>query len=510
MTKRLPAARKLATKISQAKLGKGTLADSIAFLLQKRAELAKYSGVVAFATESDGDAQVKGCEYHLTQIRAQLARELWSRQLFIGVSVLDELLFGAVAHDPTTDPVRRVLEIIRDEGLHYPGFVIFPVHSFGILGAGFLHWATAGRVEYVSSAFGIALSPQTNSLEKTVEFLERARVALGVSKRVAPSSIAHWYRSRSAYWLTRNPLLVVRVRSFPGGYYENQSLLLRTLRASTAILSMLVSLQREQDPDASFDARLWSSSIVNNMQTLDIGHYIVLFNAPSQRRFLGGDCVPMRVRTPALAEISDLNIELDPRFWTRRSVLATRIYNAVTTIHSSHVRHSFSKGKNEVLGRFFRKMFEALAYFRRSFRATEDDWQGIVSLAIAFEMVLTDAYAPNVNARVVRRAKLALKGVRGVRRLRRGSRQTVQGTRGRCALGHHSTRCGSEEGAGSVRARIRRDRRALKVAVGDVHCTRQGSYWRPNRVGIGRSRSPRSEHAASVIPLCWRVVRIRV
>ena len=415
MAKRLPAASGLAKTISQTKLGKKTLADSVAFLLQKRAPLAKYSGVVDFVTGSDGDADVRGCEYHLTQVRAQLARELWSRQLFIGVSVLDELLFGAVAHDATTDPVRRVLEVIRDEGLHHPGLVIFPVHSFGMLGAGFLHWATDGRVEYMSEAFGIALSPQTNSLEKTVAFLERARLALGVGKSVAASSIGHWYRSRSAYWLTRNPLLVVRVRSFPGDYYENQSLLLRTLRASTAVLSMLASLQPEQDPDASPDARMWSSSMFNNMQTLDIGHYIVLFNAPSKRKVLGGDCVPMRLRAPALAEISDMNIELDPRFWTRRRVLATRIYNAVTAVHSSHVKYSFSKGKNEVLGRFFRKMFEALVYFRRSFRTSDDNWQAILSLAIAFEMLLTDAYAPGPNARVVRRTKLALKGVPGVR-----------------------------------------------------------------------------------------------
>jgi len=416
-TKRLPAAKKLAAEILAHKNGTQPLSASVTFLLSKRDEMKRFNSIEHFVTVEDPERIPghSGCEHHLLLLRAQLARELWSRQLFIGVSVLDELLFYAVAHDTTTDPVLRVLELIRDEGLHYPGLVIFPVHSFGMLGAGFLHWFTNARIDYTSRDFGIALTPQTNDMRKTIRFLERARTAFDITKAVNDELIEHWYRSRSAHWLTKNPLFVVKTQSFPGGYYENQFLLVSKLRASAAMVSMLACLQPDQEPDADVGERLLSSSSINNFQTLDFRHYIVLYNAPRKRK-LDGDCVPMHLRAPALAEVSDLGIELDPRFWRRRHTMATRINRAVSSVHAGYLKHSVGHTSNSMLARVYRKLFEALVFFRRSFHKTDDDWGGIISLAIAFEMSLTDSYAAGVHERIVRRTKLLLRGVPGTKK----------------------------------------------------------------------------------------------
>jgi hypothetical protein len=117
----------------------------------------------------------------------------------------------------------------------------------------------------------------------------------------------------------------------------------------------------------------------------------------------------------ALAEVSDLGIELDPRHWRRRKKLADRIHSAVKTIHSGFLRYSFGSEKDSVRGRIYRKLFEATFFFRRSFHRSDTNWSAVVSVAVAFEMLLTDGYAPNVRTRVVRRTRNLLRGVPGMR-----------------------------------------------------------------------------------------------
>jgi hypothetical protein len=381
--------------------------------VSKSAELAKYGGIEQFVT-APPQAQPglrAAIEHHLVLVRSRLARELWGRELFVGVSVLDDLLFRSLVSGKSS-PVLETLELIRDNGLHHPGFVIFPVHSFGVLGAAALDFFAGQSIEFTSASFGLVLSPQTNSLEKTIAVLERARQAFGIRKCVPAADIEHWYQSRAAHWLTRNPLLIVKTRSFPGEYYENQFLVVSKLRQMTALVSMLATLQ----PPADQGRRsVWSSSTMNNFQTLDLRHYLVLFNAPGSRRELRGDCVPMHLTTPEFAELSDLGIELDPRHWRRREPQADRIKAAIDTVYDGYLKFSFGSDRETVRGRVYRKLFESTAFFRRSFHRTGKDWSAFVSLAVAFEMLLTDGYAPGATQRIHRRARLVLQGTPGVR-----------------------------------------------------------------------------------------------
>lgn len=123
----------LASTILAAASGMGTLASSEMFLVSKSQEIKKYQSVEHLITAPENDELKlrRAVEHHMRLLRAQLARELWARQLFIGVSVLDDLLFCAVIKGSST-PVLRTLELIRDNDLHHPGFVVFPVHSFGV------------------------------------------------------------------------------------------------------------------------------------------------------------------------------------------------------------------------------------------------------------------------------------------------------------------------------------------------------------------------------------------
>ncbi|GAA4243723.1 hypothetical protein [Dactylosporangium darangshiense] len=58
-------------------------------------------------------------------------------------------------------------------------------------------------------------------------------------------------------------------------------------------------------------------------------------------------------------------------------------------------------------------MFEAVSFFRRSHQGRSDDWAAVISLATAFEMLLTDSYEPNVAKRLRKRTQALLRGIRG-------------------------------------------------------------------------------------------------
>ncbi len=401
---------RLRTKLRAIQVNKKlTLADSEAYLLGKRAELANYTAIEDFALdENPPDPKAhRACEHHLVQLRRHLARELWSREVFIGISVLDSILFHAFAHDTSTKPLLRALEVIRDGKLHHPGLVLYPVHSTGILGAGFLHTLTATRVSFVAEQYGFAVSPQTNSFAETMRFLDEARTALGVKKRLPTDLLEHWRRSRPTFWLERNPLLVVKAQSFPGGYYENQAQLVALLRFSTSLISLLSTLQPEEKDTLT---RLSSSSRLNNWQTLDLKHYVVLHSGPGGGP-LGGYCVPMHVAGPALAELCDMSVELDPRYWRRRRAMADRLHAAVRAVQHGYFKFCLGQAKEDTSARVYRKLLSSLTFFRRSFQASDGRWNEAVALAVAIEVLLTDRYAAGVTARLVDRARQLLRHI---------------------------------------------------------------------------------------------------
>lgn len=415
MAERLPAVRSFAATIESARAPEHRrmrIADSSRYLAAHAQDLAAYESADHLGVDAyeNPDSPANGFAWHLFQIRVVLARALREQRIFIGATVLDELLLDA-AKRGSQSVVLDVLERIRDSRMTRPGLMIFPVHSFGILAAGILQSYTDTRIAVVRPPWGIAVSPQTNSLDRTFDFLDGVRRDFGVRQRLPVELLEHWRRSRPTKWLERNPLVVVRAVNVPGYYYDNEPLLFARLRAVTALLAMLAALQPSE---ASRGESLFSSSHVNNWQTLDIHHYIVLYNTLRRGGELSGDCIPIHSTRAIAIDASDLNIDLDSTYWSRRRQdTADRLHDAVDHVYGGYLMYGRHRIKGDARSRVYRKTFDSLSYFKQSFSRSDHDWRATVSLATAFEMLLTDTYREGVTARLQRRTKILLSGVRG-------------------------------------------------------------------------------------------------
>jgi hypothetical protein len=399
------------------------VADSLAYILEKRGELARWEDVEDLALDAFGDSPSRlsgAIAHHLIEVRAALAAELYARQIFIGGSVLDDLLFFAARNSSTEDPLRAALEFLRDRRVNRPGLVLMPLHGFGILGAGFLHALTTRRVSVLRPEWGIAITPQTNKLSATIAWLERAREGLGVQKAIPAELVAHFHRSR-AEWLEINPLLAVPVVNIAGATYENQRLLMSRVRAATGLLALAASQQPDDDQDPT---RRLSSSRTNNWETLDIHHYVVFSDNPAHSsRELEAHIVPLNLDREDVYELTDLDIQLDPRLRSRRLASFQRLEAAVRTVYEGYLRHSIGRGAGGTRGRVHRKVFDSLNYFRRSYRSGGGAWSNVLSLAIAFEMLLTDSSGRGMTDQIVRRVGIVLRGVPHVRGHERAVRE---------------------------------------------------------------------------------------
>jgi hypothetical protein len=410
-------------RIIDEKIQSRDIKKSFDYLIRNRSALKEYKNIEDFAlrdeeytTKTNVDEKIlKGCEYHLLKLRARLHTEFRSRNLFIGTSVLDEVLFQTFSKSKTDNPLIEALEVIRDAGVLHPGIVVYPLHSLGVIGGGLLRSYTQSSIEFFVPDIGLIVTPQTNSIENTYKFIERSAKTLGVNKKIPVDLLMHWRRSRPTKWLERNPLLVFRVHSFPGDYYENQFFISNKLRIYTTALLMLNSMQNFISSREGF---LFSSSRTNNWETLDIKHYFVFYPKP-YKKIMAGDCVPMNLRKSTLAELSEVPAELDPKFWRRRLPLSQLISESITNVEKGFYTYTMHPGKESNKGIVYRKILKSLEFFRKSYRKTDDTGEAVVNLAVAFEILLTDNYARGIAKRIVSRIEILLKGVKGVRKFKK-------------------------------------------------------------------------------------------
>jgi hypothetical protein len=410
---RLPPLTNLAADIRAASWARNhTVGGSVSFLENHRADLDPYDDVEDLglaAYDDPPDATARAIAVHLLAVRNALAEELWSREVFIGIEVLDELLFHAVKDNTAADPLVAALEFLRDRRVTRPGLVLFPLHSIGVLQAGLLRAGRVEQAQYIHPRWGIALSPQNNTLDYTLAFVERARRAFAVRKPIDPEDLRHWLRSR-AKWLEINPILAIRITTQRGSYYDTESVVLSRVRAATAQLAMISVFQ---DPNPARPALIFSSSRTNNWETLDIRHYVVFADSPLRRASLQGDCVPIHWRGSRVVELCDLSIEIDPDFHGRARTIE-KIGQAVGDVYRGHLVHMWKRRRN-AQSRTYDRLFVSLSYFLRSFHNGGQNWSAAVALSTAFEMLLTDSYAPGVTRRLERRLGLVLRGIVGRR-----------------------------------------------------------------------------------------------
>lgn len=411
---RMPAVTRLADDIRSRTRGKQTVGGAVAFLVSRRSELSKFAGPDDLGEAAYGDQPspaAKALAVNFDFVRNAIVEELWQREIFIGTSVMDDLLFFAAREPSVRDPLLKTLQFLRDRRATRPGFVLFPLHSLGILRAGLLRGNARPQAQYIHPDWGLALTPQTNSLDQTIDFLGRVRVGFGIHKPVDAELVRHWYRSRTR-WLERNPMLAIRMTTQRGSYYDTEALVLSRVRAATAQMAMVSTFQ---SPNVDRPSALFSSSRINNWETLDIHHYIVFADNPGRTGTLDGDCVPIhRGRGVGIVELSDLSIEIDPTYrGSRKTILA--IDAAIGLVFRGHLEHMWPRKRN-ARTRTNARLFESLRFFLRSFHLGGASWSATVSLATAFEMLLTDSYSRGVSGRLSRRLALVLRGIPGTRK----------------------------------------------------------------------------------------------
>ena len=255
----------------------GNIKKSHDFLLSKKDVLSKFDDIDHFGfslVSGMCTENLNGIEYNFLKIRNKISSCLHKNEIYIGPTVLDSLLFSAIKLD-TSQPVEEVFKAIKRFGLHRPGFILYPLHSFGILGAGFYSHMNKANIYYSPPNTGIAISPQNNSVDRLLRFLKNASKQLGIRGEIPVNDLEHYIRSRPLDCVTHNPIMMVSARSYSGTYYENQSYLLVKLHFAKSFIFMLHSL--ENASEAKISSIFGSTSRVNNFQTLDFYHYLIFF-----------------------------------------------------------------------------------------------------------------------------------------------------------------------------------------------------------------------------------------
>lgn len=397
--------------INSSNVDQATVSKSIDYLRNKQARISTYSDAEDLAT---ADPEPKDIIYHFGVLKNALVKTLWPEQFFIGSSILDDLLFEAITGSGMSDPLGFVLARISTAGIHEPGMIVYPLHSFGVLGLGVANWLSK-TIPYIDlPEAGIAITIQTNSMNRTLDFLEHARSLFGIPQSVPAETVEH-HRRVALEWLERNPLLAVKASAFSGYAYENQYLLTIKLEIATTLIFMLSVMEPSRDEEL---LRAGSSSRINNWQTLDINHYLVVERTPMPSVELRPRRIPMNVKRTELINLCDLQVDLDPAHWLSKPAILGQLVTSLETIEKGFIRLSVDGRDNTVPARVYRKIFDALGFFRRSFHSQAKAGEPAIFLATAFEMLLTDSYSSGVKARLSRRYGLATASLRDAAALR--------------------------------------------------------------------------------------------
>lgn len=380
------------------------------FLVAKHNQLNRLESVEDLVLDETklGADDRKAIEHHILNIRAATARALWSKEIYVGLSLLDEFVF-ATAKQGGTGLCARVLNNLASAGVETPGFVLYPLTSFGMKMPGLFQSDPKLKDFIVFPAAGFAASAQVNSVKAGYHRITAMARALGIQGKIDRWDIEHF--AHSATWLGSNPLLLVRLTSHTGDMYENQFVYKLKIRSAASVLLMLHALSLETEGPTD---KFRSSFHVNNFQTLDIRHYLIGEGLPtgaiSTRR------VPMNVSPLDLARLSDVaaTISTEAMGTSRMKRFEAQIVAALKTVERGYFQHVNLTSKSKAQARFYKRLVTALDWFRQSFGSHANESEAIVALAVAFETLLTDSYQPGVAERIIRRVGICLKGFPGI------------------------------------------------------------------------------------------------
>ena len=387
--------------------------EALAYLATQHNTVASYNDIESLVVDGEGDLSdhtYRGITHHLFTIRRELQRILWQKEIYVGISLLDDLIYHHVRNDPR-DAYGNTYQTLLQNGADHSGFVLYPLHGFG-LSERFSLWSPLPREYICFNQLGIAFLAQSHSIESAYLKLSKVTHRLGISGKV-PFERFCSFDYNLMKWLTRNPVMVVKIASHTGDYFENQYVYILKIKVATAFTMMLHALaidRLNRKPD------LLMSTRSNNFETLDIRHYLIAeasWSASEELRLLR---IPMGRRPIELAKLADLTITLHSKALRLPFVKAMtpKLLRATREIELGYVTHVNGHSDDKLRRFLFARIVTALDWFRQSFgsRATSDE--STVALAIAFETLLTDFYAGGVVERVVRRVRICLRRRHGV------------------------------------------------------------------------------------------------
>jgi len=374
------------------------------WLAKQTSAVAAYSSVEQLVTADD--AAVDGrwrrsFDHHLRHARAGIARIFMRRDCFVGLSVIDELIFQAVTAGET-DIAAAVFHAIVGHQLHDPGMIVFPLHGFGIARPLRDSFRDGPHPHLLLESAGLFVMAQTNDIEKTITLLEGARSPMGIAHGFDAGGIRSYTAGDRLSWLHRNPVMAFRFNSYSQDPYENQLFYQLRMRTLTALL-LIASLQA---PGLKGEM---DSSRANNQETLDINHYLRIEVSPRLGR-LEAERIPRNVDELSLVEASDVDVRISLAGWNELSGNGEleRHLETLRQIESGYLTHQLLDRRETREASLYVKLVRSLDYFRRSFRTNVRPSERVITLAIAFETLLTDSYSGGVTARIRRRATLCL------------------------------------------------------------------------------------------------------
>jgi hypothetical protein len=344
----------------------------------------------------------------LAKARSAFLKVLWRHEVYLSVGVIDRIIYGLACDNSVLDLCEAFFAFVMTQRLHQPGFVLYPIHSFGIQGFGVAGLLRIRTPDVDLRDAGVILIAQTNKQDDTLAFVERVRIAFGITQAI-PIDFKFEFQREVLAWMTKNPLLAVRMASTTSGYYENQFIIMVKLRLATVLVQMLAALGRTDRVNP--DAYNLSTARANNWQTLDIHHYIVFEASPRDGSELEVLRTPMNLSRAELASLSELNVDLDPVEWANpdKAPILERTAHAINELERSYLADWVLGNRRTTKARVLGKLFLSVSYFHRCFRSAQQEDEAVVAIAIAFETLLTDGYQRGgVKGRVARRVPLCL------------------------------------------------------------------------------------------------------
>ena len=393
------------------------VSEAEAWLSAQHNIIASFSSLEELVVEGEenlNESTYNGILYHAKILRAEILKTLWDNDIYIGMSIVDELIFD-FSKNLTGPTSSQVLQYLTTTQAGTPGFVLYPLHGLGLETQPMFAVDDSIKSYILFKSIGVCLTSQSNDFEAAFGQISSMASKLGVFGRVPRDTLRHFLDSRSMNWITRNPLLMVKIASHTGSYYENQFIYTLKIRLASSLAVMLhaVAMDRGMVVD-----KFRSSATTNNWETLDIRHYLVAETRQKRSLPLELRSVPMNLAAMELARLSDLTITLSSKtLYQSRFARTKRVLSAaLKVVEAGHLTHVNAVSSDKIRRKVFSRIVTALHWYRQSFGSRVSDDEAVVALAIAFETLLTDHYSGGVRDRVGRRIAICLKGRQGVRR----------------------------------------------------------------------------------------------